>query len=83
MTPRSINLRGLSPAETETKVREFVADIQQESLADYEIALIDHGYDRDDIAAELARRRAELVDWREQAIERMRAMAERGGSNLH
>ena len=83
MTPRSISLRGLSAAEAELKVREFVADIQEESLADYEVALIDFGASPDELSAELARQRAEHMRWREQAIDRMRGMATRGGKSLN
>jgi hypothetical protein len=79
MTPRSVSLRGLSLAEAEVKVREFVADVQAEALEHFEINMIDRGADPDDLAAELARQRAENVQMREQAIAKMRGMAERDG----
>ena len=67
MMPRSVNLRGLTLAEAEAKVREFVANVREESLANFEIDMIDWGADPDDLATELARQRAELVQlarWR-------------------
>ena len=60
------------PAEAEVKVRKFIDDIQDEMLTNF---TRDWGTGPNDLAAELARQRAEHVRWREQAIERMRAMA--------
>ncbi len=83
MMPRSVNLRGLTLAEAEAKVREFVANVQEKLLANFEIDMIDWGADPDDLATELARQRAELVQLREVAMKRWRVMAERGGKPLN
>ncbi len=83
MDPRHVNLRGLSPAEVEVEVRKLIDGVQAEALENFEIALIDFGADPAELAAELARQRAENVQMREQAIERMRCMAERDGQSLN
>ncbi len=83
MMPRSVNLRGLSAAEVEAEVRKLIDGVQAEALENYEITLIDFGADPDELAAELARQRAEHVQLRERAIENMRAMNERDGKTLN
>jgi hypothetical protein len=60
------NLRGLTLAETEARIREMIEALQEEELANYELAGADP-------AAE--RVRTEHVRLREQAIENWRALA--------
>jgi hypothetical protein len=83
MQPRHVNLRGLSAVEAEAEVRKLIDDVQSEALENSEIMLIDLGASPDELAAELARQRAENVRMREQAIERMRGLAERDGRTLN
>jgi DNA-nicking Smr family endonuclease len=78
MTPRHVDLHGLTLAEAEAKVRALVADAQEESLANFEIEMIDHGADPEDLAATLAGQRAQHVRWREELMARWREMALRG-----
>ena len=73
--------QALSLDEAEAKVREMIDAAQQEDLELYELALRNIGSDPADHAA-IERRRAELVQLRERAIERMRAMDARGGRSL-
>lgn len=76
MTPRTVDLLGLSQAEAEAKVREFVVAIQEEALANYEIRMIDDGVDREDVDCELARYRGELAVLREHTLARLHALFE-------
>jgi DNA-nicking Smr family endonuclease len=74
MNTRHVDLHGLTLAEAEAKVRELIDATQGEFLEDCEAMMINHGPTNDELAAELARQRAEHVRLREQAIERMRVM---------
>jgi hypothetical protein len=76
-----VDLRGLSLAEAEAKVREQIHAAQEEWLADYEPAMIDHGGDPADLAA-VERRRAEMAENCEQLIVKWRALVARGGKGL-
>jgi len=80
---RSVSLRGLTLNEAKEKIRELIDTTTDEYLADYEIYLVDYGATDDEIAAGLARARAENVRWREEAIERLGAMVARGGKSLN
>ena len=83
---RHVDLHGLTLAEAEARVRELIDATQEEFLEDCEITMINHGATNNELAAELARQRAEHVRLREQAIERMRVMVagwlKRGGEML-
>jgi hypothetical protein len=70
------NLRGLSLAETEARIREMIEALQEE-----ELALRNIGADPANFAA-VERVRTEHVRLREQAIENWRAMVARGGKGL-
>jgi hypothetical protein len=72
MQERYVDLRGLTMADAEAKVCELIEDVQDEALANFEIAMIDAGADPDELAGELARQRAELVQLRKRAIDNMR-----------
>ena len=82
MQPWHVDLRGLTVAEAEAKVREQSDMAHEKWLVDYEIAMIDLGADADELVALVAGCRAELARLREQAIEDMRAMVARGGKGL-
>ena len=82
MRPRHVDLRSLTLTEAEAEVRKLIDDVEGEALENSEIMLIDLDADPDELAAELARRRAENVQMREQAIEYMRGMFEHDGKTL-
>lgn len=82
MTPRSIDLTGCTQAEAKAKISAFVAEVQEEAVEDLEVAMVDAGADRDDIAAELTRRRSELAVLHEETLSRLRPWLERDGKTL-
>ena len=67
------SLRGLTPSEAEAQIREMIDALQEEELANYELAMRDVGSDPADVAA-VARLRTEQVRLREQAIDNWRTM---------
>jgi hypothetical protein len=81
------NLRGLTLAEAEARIREMIEALQEEELANYELALRNIGADPADFAA-VERVRTEHVRLREQAIENWRTMvalhqAQNDGGRVH
>jgi len=83
MTARSVDLRGLSLAEAEAKVREFIDANVEENLADIEIAMIDLNVDADEMAAALSRARVQSVRASEDVIAKMAGLVARGGKSLN
>jgi hypothetical protein len=80
---RSVDLHGLTLAQAEAEVAALIDEAQQTALEDFEIAMADLGSTaRDDIDAELERRRAELRLLRDAALARLRDFVKRGGQKL-
>ena len=80
---RHVDLHGLTLPEAEAAVAALIDEAQEAALEDYEIAMADLGCtERDDIDAELARRRAELETVREELLARFRAFVDRCGKRL-
>ncbi len=77
-----IDLTGLSPAEAMAKAREAFDKAQENILAGYEIMLVDHGGDLDDVAAELTRYSGQWAAWRERALDDLRGWIARDGKSL-
>jgi len=80
---RSVDLQGLTLDEAKEKIRELIDATHDEYLADYEIYLVDYGATDDEIAAGLARARAQNVRWRDEPLERLSAVVARGGKSLN
>ena len=80
---RRVDLSGCTLDEAKAKVREFIDSLAEEGLEGVEIAMIDHGADPDEVAAELARARVQNAQEREKVIEKMAAWVARGGNDLH
>ncbi len=73
MTPRNIDLHGLTLEEAEAKIRDTIDAIQGEATAAFMASV---GADVIDVDA--IKRHAELVQIREQLIEKVRESASRG-----
>jgi hypothetical protein len=78
MEKMRVNLSGLTVAEAEVKIRDMIDMIQREATAAFMTAV---GADVVDVDA--VERRAELVQVRNQLIEKVREIASRGGQGPH